>query len=101
MAKRKRTVFPVLAHAEVNDKMAAFLEGKPEPTGEPFTDAKAEAEARFQDWMKMVNALFLQRTCCDWANLCGDDKPVRSAFEERETPEQFVERICDKFGLGD
>jgi hypothetical protein len=68
-------------------------------SGDPFIDAKAEEKKQFQGWMKQVNALFLQRTCCDWAELCGDDEPVRSAFAEKETPEGFVDRICTKFGL--
>jgi hypothetical protein len=61
----------------------------------------AKADVEFHGWMRRVNALFLQRTCCDWANLCGDDEPVRQAFAEKETPEGFVDRICEKFGLGD
>jgi len=58
-------------------------------------------EKQFCEWMKQVDVLFLQRTCCDWANLCGDVEPVRRAFAEKETPEEFVDRICMKFGLGD
>jgi len=97
MANKKRTVFPVVTHAEVNDKMEAFLRS----SGDPFIDAKAEDEAKFQAWMKEVDVWFMKRTCCDWDNLCGDDEPVRSAFQDKETPEQFVDRICEKFGLGD
>jgi hypothetical protein len=101
VARKKRTVFPVVTHAEVNDKMAEFLEGKPEPSGDPFIDAKAEQEAKFQKWMQEVDVLFMQRTCCDWANLCGDDEPVRTAFGRQETPQYFVDFVCEKYGLGD
>ena len=58
-------------------------------------------EKQFCEWMKQVDVLFLQRTCCDWANLCGDVEPGRLAFEDKATPEAFVDRSCEKFGLGD
>jgi len=54
----------------------------------------------FEDWLKEVDRLFLERTNCTWADLCGDEEPVRSAFAAMETPLEFVGRICTKFDLG-
>lgn len=54
----------------------------------------------FEQWKKEVDRLFLKKTCCDWADLCGDEEPLTDSFSENETPAEFVERVCEKYGLG-
>ena len=54
----------------------------------------------FPLWCQNVDTLFKQKTCCNWADLCGDAGPREQAFEAGDTPGEFVRWYCEKYGLG-
>lgn len=81
---------------------------------EDFVEQRASAEAAeaakedakidfstFDKWKAEVERLFKEKTECTWADLCGEEEPLTSAFEDKESPRQFVNWYCEKYGLGD
>jgi len=61
----------------------------------------AKQTLNLDDWKKEVDRLFTERTGCDWADLCGDEKPIKAAHLVGETPRKFVTEYIDKKGLWD
>jgi hypothetical protein len=53
----------------------------------------------FESWAASVDQLCVNHLACSWAEFAGDVEPLQSAFNDGESPEQFVVRIRDKFDL--
>ena len=53
----------------------------------------------FEEWMVQLNAELIIRTACTWADLAGDEDPVRSAYEDGDSVEEFTTRIIRKYNL--
>lgn len=54
---------------------------------------------KFDTWKAEVDRLFRDRYLTNWSDLCGDDGPLRIAFTEDDTPEQFTEWFAEKYNL--
>lgn len=53
----------------------------------------------YEDWKQEVDQLFISHYGASWADLCGDDEPLRNAYEGNESPSDFVEWWADKYNL--
>jgi hypothetical protein len=53
----------------------------------------------FKTWASEVDALCLRHLACSWADLCGDEEPLRCSFESGEAPIEFVRWWAEKFDL--
>jgi hypothetical protein len=56
-------------------------------------------DSTFDAWALAVDALCRRHFCSSWADLCGEDEPLRNAYVSAETPMQFVERFGEKYDL--
>ena len=59
----------------------------------------AVRQLSYDSWKQRVDELFNQRTCANWAMLCGDEEPLQQAYEQGETPQAFVQRFIDDYDL--
>jgi len=86
---------------------------KSEDAFEEFVEIKASEEAAqtaeedekgdfkdYEKWFAEVERLLNEKTACTWADLCGEDEPVRDAHARGDSPRQFVNWYCEKYGLG-
>jgi hypothetical protein len=53
----------------------------------------------FEAWAREVDELCVRHLACAWADLAGDLPPLQQAFEEGESPIQFVRWWAEKFDL--
>jgi len=53
----------------------------------------------FIDWCTEVDRLCRAHLACSWAELAGDPEPLVRAFHDKETPEEFVQWVHEKYDL--
>lgn len=58
-----------------------------------------EIHLPYDGWECEVNNLFISRYGVSWAGLCGDEEPLRNAYDRNESPGDFVERWAVKYDL--
>jgi hypothetical protein len=51
----------------------------------------------FEKWAEEVNNLFLEKVCCSWADLSGED--LREMYASGQTPTEFVDWWIEKYDL--
>ncbi len=61
----------------------------------------AKQELSIKAWRKEVDRLLSEQTGCTWADLCGDEEPVKASYLAGETPQQFVSAYVEKNDLWD
>jgi hypothetical protein len=61
----------------------------------------AKQERTLEEWKAEVDRLLDEETGCSWADLCGDEEPLKTSYLAGETPQQFVNMYCEKNGLWD
>lgn len=54
---------------------------------------------KYKAWKTEVDKLFLRKTGCSWADLCGDEAPLDDSYRAIETPAEFVDRYIEKYDL--
>lgn len=50
-------------------------------------------------WLIAMNKMFIRRTGCNWADLCGDEEPWLIWYEHGDEPNEFVSMWISKYGL--
>lgn len=53
----------------------------------------------FVDWCVETDRLCREHLACNWADLAGDPEPLVWAFNDKQTPEEFVRWVHDKYDL--
>lgn len=53
----------------------------------------------FSAWTNEVDTLCRHHLACSWQDLCGDEPPLRRAFEAGDTPLEFVKWWAEKYDL--
>lgn len=53
----------------------------------------------FDEWALTVDALCRRHFVCSWDDLSGELEPLRTSYENGETPRQFIEWLAQKFDL--
>lgn len=56
-------------------------------------------ENRYAEWKSAVDSRFKVKTGNSWDDLCGDEEPLRDAYGNGLSPEEFVEHWMDKYDL--
>lgn len=57
------------------------------------------ATRRFSEWASEVDTLCRHHLACSWNDLCGDEPPLRRAFEAGDAPLEFVRWWAEKYDL--
>ncbi len=53
----------------------------------------------FEDWKALVETLCMRHLKCTWHDLCGEEQPLRQAYEMGDAPLTFVEWWAEKYDL--
>lgn len=53
----------------------------------------------FVDWCVEVNRLCRTHLACTWHELAGDSEPLARAFNDEQTPAEFVQWVQEKHDL--
>lgn len=56
-------------------------------------------EMTFEVWAREVNRLCTEKLGVDWQGLCGDEDPLRDAYDAGDMPVFFVMWWAEKYGL--
>lgn len=59
----------------------------------------SKASKEIDDFKAAADVIFLKTTGCNWDDLCGDIEPLEAAVRVKETPEEFVDYIIEKYNL--
>lgn len=51
------------------------------------------------EWSDEVDSLCKSHLACGWNDLCGDNEPLQRAFENGESPSEFVSWFAEKYDL--
>lgn len=61
--------------------------------------SKAMKTIAFEEYKQSVDSHCLKHLGTSWADLCGDEEPLKSAFDDGESPSSFVHGWAKRYDL--
>lgn len=58
-----------------------------------------QTDKAYTNWKKAVDKELQQRVCSTWKELSGNEDPLLDSYRSKETPEEFVDSIVNRYNL--